>query len=569
MPQHIVIIGAVALGPKAACRFKRLSPDSKVTMIDAGKSISYGGCGIPYFVSGDVSAPEELQTTSFHMIRNQEFFRTTKGVEALTRTRALAIDRKNKTVRVRNEENGQERDISYDKLVLAMGSTPRRPPFEGTDLDGVFTVASLDEAVDIREKVTKGEVEKAVVIGAGFIGLEMAEALADMWGIETSVVEIADQILPGLVSKNLAPMAVKQMQDNGVSFYFSEKVVRIEGEGKVERVVTDKRTLEADMVIMAAGVRPNSDLAKAAGLDVSEHGGVIVDERLQTSDPNIFAGGDLIQVKNRVMGKPGYLPMGSMANRQGRVIGDNLAGGTSRFGGVVGSFCVKLFELAAAGAGLSIEAAKRAGYDAINVHMSQLDRAHFYPNKGLMYLDLVVEKKTARVLGIQGVSNMGDALIGRINVVASMLKDRPTVRELSNVEMAYSPPFAAAMDIINSLGNVADNILAGRNRGVGLDEFQAMWAERENGKRVFLDCRSIGDAEKFLEKYPSSYWMSIPQEDLAERMDEVPRDKEVVLICNTGARSYEAQVMLDNIGVTNTKNLQGGMASAKMWGIDI
>ena len=568
MPQNIVVIGAVALGPKAACRFKRLEPESKVVMVDRDDIISYGGCGIPYFISGDVSDPSHLQETSFHMLRDKTFFKDAKDIDILTRTEALNINRREKYVVIKNLDTREESTLPFDKLVLATGSRPKRLDILGIDLDGVFTVSNMNAAIAIKERISSGQVEKALVIGGGFIGLEMAEALTDMWGIETTVVEITDQLLPGLISRNLAQIVKHHMEEKEVSILLEERVERLEGSDRVERAVTTSGTLDADLVIVSVGVEPNSDLARAAGLDVSPKGAIVVNSKMQTSDPDIYAGGDCVEVINLISGKPGYYPLGSMANRQGRIIGTNLAGGHAEFPGAVGSLVVKVFDLSIAATGLSIETARQEGLDAISALVIQFDRAHFYPEKDLMTLELVVEKTSGRVLGIQGVGPMDQGTVGRINAVASILKYKPTVEDISNLELAYSPPFSAAMDILNALGNTAENILAGKNRVVDVDEFDELWNQRESGDVVFLDCRGWGNAEPFVNKYPQ-HWQSIPQDELRARMAEVPRDKKLVLICNTGVRSYEAQVTLDEMGITDSCNLQGGVACLKKWGLDL
>lgn len=569
MSQHIVVIGGVALGPKAACRFKRVEPGSTVTMIDQSSLISYGGCGIPYYVSGDVSDAIELSKTSFHMVRDPQFFKEVKGVDVQILTKATKIDRENKHVEVENVTTGEKASLSYDKLVIATGASPRKLGLPGEDLDGVSYVCNPEDAVRIREGIAKGQVGSAVIVGAGFIGLEMAESFADMWGVETTVVEITDQIMPRLVSPALATMGQKHMEEEGVNFHFGEVVESIEGEdGKVKRVITNKRTIDADTVIISAGVVPNSQLAEDAGLNCHQLGGVFVDEYMRTNDPDIYCGGDCVITKNLITGQPAFLPLGSMANRQGRVIGTNLAGGETKFEGVVGSFVVKLFETSIAGTGLSLEAAKHAGFDAISVLLVQLDRAHFYPTKELMTLEMVVEKGTRRVLGVQGFGSSGDAMVGRINAVAAILKSEPTIDDISNMELAYSPPFAAAMDILNTLANLADNALLGINLGVGPDGFQEMWDKREQGECYFLDCREEPDAEPHMEKNPGQ-WNNIPQGELSGRLQEVPKDKPVVLVCNTGARSYEAMITLTDNGFENVINVHGGMAAIKKYGVDV
>lgn len=568
MPQNIVIIGAVALGPKAACRFKRLEPDSKVTMIDQDNLISYGGCGIPYFISGDVSDPDQIQSTSFHMLRDEKFFLDTKDIEVMTKTRALSIDRKKKSVLIQNIKDNTQKELAYDKLILGTGSSPKKPAVPGSELEGIFSVSNLDKAIAIKKEIAEGKVERAVIIGAGAIGLEIAESLADLWGIETTVVEIMDQILPGIISPNMARMCRHHMEENGVSFCLGQKVQRFEGENRVQKVITDKKSLDTDLVIVAAGVKPNTELAAKAGLEISTAGAIVVNNRMQTSDPDIYAGGDCVEVTNLITGKPGYWPLGSLANRQGRVIGTNLAGGKATFEGAVGSFVIKLFDISAASAGLSIETAQKEGFDAISAFVVQFDHAHFYPEKDLMYLELVAEKGTGRVLGIQGLGNAADGTVGRIQAVAPLLKYGITVEDIGNLELPYSPPFSSAMDILNALGNTAENILAGKNRVIDADEFADWWEKRDRGDTLFLDCREWGNAQPFVEKYPE-VWKSIPQGELRTRLAEVPRDKNLVLICNTGVRSYEAQITLDKNGIRDTYNIQGGMAAVKKWGLEL
>jgi NADPH-dependent 2,4-dienoyl-CoA reductase/sulfur reductase-like enzyme/rhodanese-related sulfurtransferase len=571
MPQHIVIIGAVALGPKAAARFKRLEPDSSVTLVDKGRLISYGGCGIPYYVSGDVSDASELQSTAFHMLRDAEFFRKTKGVDVRTETEALGIDRAAKTVRLRHLPTGREENLAYDKLVLATGSTPNALPVPGAHLAGVHAVSGLEAAQEIRARVSAGGVARAVVVGAGFIGLEMAAALADLWGIETTVVEFRDQILPGVAGPGLARMAQRHMEEKGVRFRLGEQVRAFvdaeDTKGTVARVVTGTAELAAELVIVAVGVTPNSRLAAQAGLSVSDRGGVRVDETLRTSDPDIYAGGDCVELPHRLTGRAAYLPLGSLANRQGRIIGSNLAGGAARFEGVVGTWCVKLFDLAAAGTGLTLPAARAAGFDAVRVHVSQLDRAHFYPDKGLMSLELVAERGTGRVLGMQGASPMGDALVGRVNVVSALLPGKVTVSGLGGLEMAYAPPFAAALDILNVLGNAAENILAGHNRGIDAEAFAALWTAADGEGPLFLDCREQADARALSARFPER-WRNIPQGELKDRLAELPRHRPIVLVCNTGARSYEAFVTLAHAGFGDVVSVEGGMTALLATGMD-
>jgi NADPH-dependent 2,4-dienoyl-CoA reductase/sulfur reductase-like enzyme/rhodanese-related sulfurtransferase len=567
MAKQVIVIGAVALGTKAACRLKRLSPETEVIVLDKDEKISYGGCGIPYYISGDVAEAEALQSTAFHMVRDAEFFRKIKGLTVMNGTEVLSIDRKNKQVLARTTK-GEDLTLPYDELVIGTGSRPRNLNIPGQELNRIYPVGNLQDAINIKALIAEGQVETAVIVGAGFIGLEMAEALSDMWGIDTSVIEMADRIMPGNVSRPMAQMAMKALENNGVSIYLEERVLRFEGEGRVERVVTDKRTLDADIVIMAVGIQPCSELAVGAGLEIGKTGAIKVNERLQTSDPNIYAGGDCAEVINLVSGLPGFYPMGSIANRHGRIIGTNLAGGHAQIEGAIGSFVVKLFDTSLAGTGLTLDAAKKAGLDAMSVRTGALDRAHFYPHKEFMFLELVFERESRRILGIQGFGTSGDAMVGRINAVAAILKYKPVLADISNMEFAYSPPFSSAMDIVNALANVAENALEGRLKTMDHDTFNQLWANDADTDVFYLDCRERGDATAFLDKYPGR-WHNIPQGEIKDRVDEIPKGKNIVLLCNTGMRSYEAQLNLREMGIDTTRSVEGGMKMLQTWGLDI
>lgn len=567
MSLNVVIIGAVAAGPKAGCRIKRLLPEATVTMVDRDDFISYGGCGIPYYVSGDVPDLKGLMSTSFHMTRDVAFFQNAKGVATLSSTEALAIDRAAKTVRVRHLPTGQESDLPYDKLVIATGSNPFIPPIPGAELAGVYPVANLHHAQAIKDMVAQGQVGSAVVIGAGATGLEMAEALADLWGIEVHILEMAPQVLPGLADPDMARMMQTHLsaQEN-ITLHLGAKVERLldGGEGKVSGVLVDGQTLEADLVILATGVRPNSQLAAQAGLELTPNGAIAVNKQMQTSDPDIFSAGDCACTLNQLTGQPMYVAAGSLANRQGRVAGSNVCGHNDQFPGVLGSFCIKLFGLSLARTGLDMAKAGQAGIAAIPALVVQPDRAHFHPDQKLMYLKLFVETGTRKLLGCTALGENGDAVVDKVNSVAGLLARGGVIEDLSNIEVCYSPPLGAAMDILNSAANVADNLLAGLMQPLTLDEFSQRLGQRGQHECLFLDVRGPDNATPFVQALAPD-WVNIPGETLAARLDEVPKDKDVVLVCNSGTRSYEAQVLLKSAGFKNTVNLCGGMAALKRW----
>ncbi len=569
MAEKILVVGGVALGPKAAARCKRLMPDAQVTLVDENVFISYGGCGIPYYVSGEIQNLNDLRSTPYHTVRDAEFFRDMKGITVRTQTLATAIDRAAKTLAVKNVVTGQEEKLPYDKLVLATGASPRVPPVEGKDLRNVLSLTRLEAAGAIRSACEEGKITEAVIVGGGFIGLEAAVALADMWGVKCSVVEMVDQILPGVLSHSVAQMAAHDCAAHKVDVYTGEKVVRLEGkDGAVSKVVTDKRELNAQLVIFAAGFIPNGQIAKDAGLEVAPFGAIVVDRHMRTSDPSIYAGGDCVAIKNIITDKIGYLPLGSMANRQGRVIGTNLAGGNASFPGYVGSWAVKLFDLSFCGVGLTVERARKEGFDAISVSVEQFDHAHFYPEKAMMTLELVVDKATSRVLGMQGACADGDSLKARVDAVAAALQySKPTVEDISNLEIAYAPPFASAMDVVNVVANVADNALAGRFTPVTGDQFIDLWKNRKENHVFFIDARPAAAGRAVQEKHPD--WHAIPLEEVAARANEVPKDRPVAIICNTGLRAYDSLLVLARHGITDVVNSTGGMQSVIKMGLSV
>ncbi|MEN8141088.1 MAG: FAD-dependent oxidoreductase [Thermodesulfobacteriota bacterium] len=559
MGEKIVIVGGVAAGPKTACHAKRLMPEAEITIIDQDSLISYGGCGIPYYVSGDVADEDELRKTSFHMTRNEPFFAAAKGVTAMTSTRALAIDRKKRCVKVENVNSGEQQEIPYDKLVIATGSQPFVLPIPGHDLPGVYSISDLHKAIDIKSQLAKGEIGRAVVIGGGAIGLEMAEAFADLWGCETSVVEFMPQLLPRIIDPWFSTMLEKHMAEMGVSIYCGEGASEIKAgkNGRAAQVVTPNRSIDCDIVIMATGVRPRSQLAEEAGLSVSPFG-IVVNDRLQTSDPNIYAAGDCIEVTHMVSGQKFMAPMGSLANREGRIVGDNLAGIATTYPGSMGSFIMKAFERCIGATGLSLDSARQAGFDADAAITAASDRAHFFPTETKIPLQLVFDKRTRRVLGVQAFGPMTDAVLARIDTAAALIGKGGTIDDFSICEMAYAPPFATAMDCLNSAANVADNMQMGRQRNVAIPDFLAWMADFSSQPDwLALDIRHPKEVKPFAEKFGAA-WSTCEYKDVREKYNELSKDKTLIIICDAGTRSYEVQIFLDSVGISNTLVLGGG-----------
>jgi NADPH-dependent 2,4-dienoyl-CoA reductase/sulfur reductase-like enzyme/rhodanese-related sulfurtransferase len=562
MGKKVVIIGGVALGPKVACRIKRLDPTADVVVVDKDEHISYGGCGIPYYVGGDVADIEGLMSTSAHVLRDSRFFAEAKGVEVRIRTEAVRLDRERRVVHLRSLVGGEESELAYDELVLGTGAIPIVPPLPGVDLPGVSVVATLNHAQKIKAAIAKGQVGRAVVIGAGAIGIEMAEALTDLWGVETTLVEMQQQVLPTAIGVDMARVMEAHLREKSVDLRLGTKVLKILGdqEAGVTGVETSAGEIPSDLVILAVGVRPNSRLAKEAGLTIGPIGGIQVDEHLRTSDPKIYAGGDCVEMPHLVSGTPIHLPLGSIANRHGRVIGTNVTGGNATFPGVVGNFCIKIFDLALFTAGLTEDQAQAAGFDAISTVSAQADRAHFYPSQDMMVMKLIACRKTGRILGVESFGSNGDAVKARVDSIAALLPHKPSVADISNLEVAYSPPFASAMDIINSAANALENTIERRHIPVDVGTFLELF---KTEKAKVLDVRSAVQAGPFVEKY-GDRWQNIPQEELAGRIAEVDPDEDTLyLICGSGPRSYEAQLLLRQKGITHTLNIQGGIKMLK------
>ena len=570
MGKKIVIIGGVAAGPKAACRVKRLMQDAEVTIIEQDTLFSYGGCGIPYYVAGDVSDEAELRSTSFHMVRNEDFFENAKGVMIMSGTRAMAIDRKKKTVKVQNVASGEEQEVPYDTLMIATGSKPFILPIPGVDLDGVFTISDLHKAIEIKDRIARGKVDNAVVVGGGATGLEMAEAFKDLWGVKTTVVEFMPQILPGIVDKPFAAMLTKHMRDNEVDVFLNEGAAEIVGEaGKVVGLRTANRTIAADIVIMATGVRPRSEIAVDAGLQISPMGAIVVNERMQTSDPSIYAAGDCIEVMHLVTGKKFYAPLGSLANKEGRVVGDNMAGIPSTFKGAIGSFIMKAFDVCIGATGLSLDAALAEGYAADVALTAPSDRAHFFPTESIVCFQMVFDRRTRKVLGVQGFGPMGDGISARIDAAAAYISMGASIDDFGTLEMAYAPPFSAAIDTINAIAYVAENLCDGRLRKTSLESFLAWMEDFESESEwVVLDIRHLIEASPFVEKFGAEKWLAVPYSEIRARYKELPQNKILIIMCGSGTRSFEIQSFLDSVDYPNTLVVSGGLNMLRRMGVD-
>lgn len=555
MAEHVVIIGGVAAGPKAAARIKRCNPSVKVTVLEQGTHLSYAGCGLPFYIGGMVEKEEELMTTPVGVVRSPAFFKAVKDVDILTGTRADKIDRRNKKVVATNLSTGETLELTYDKLVLATGSSPFKPPLPGLDLDGVFTLSNPVEASQIKERVKKEGINNIVIIGAGLIGLELAETIGALEGTNVSVVELMDWVLPGLLDQDMALLVGRHMRQKGINLMTSTRVQRLEGGQHVSRVITDQGELPADMVIVAAGVKPNVKLAEEAGLELGSTGAIKVNERMQTSDPDIFAGGDCVENIHLITGKPVYTPMGSVANRHGRVVGDNVCGGTERFPGVLGTAIVKVFQFNVGRTGLSQAEAEKLGFTVESFICPAPDRAHFYPGANPVMIKLVADKSTRKLLGAQIIGP--GAVDKRLDVVASALAMGATVDQLAVFDLAYSPPFSTALDALTHAANSLRNKLDGLAKSLNPLEVRRKMSAGE--EFLLLDVRTPGEYQEV--RFPYDNVVFIPLGKLRERAGELPKDRPVIIFCKVSMRGYEAQRILEGLGFDNVYFLEGGIAT--------
>ena len=432
----IVVIGGGAAGLKAAARARRRDPDAEITVIEASEYPSFGRCGLPYYVGGVIHELENLMETTYGAIRDAQYFKKVKDIDVLTKTRAERIDRKRKIVEI--TRNGSSDEIPYDYLVIATGSVPAKLNVPGSDAEGVLSLNSPEDAEKIVEMWMNDEVEHAVIVGGGLIGMECAEAFSRLeFGV--TIVELMDHILPGLLDAEMAALVTKYLESKGVKILTNSSVKEILTDGdRVTGVRVGDKTIDAQMVLVAIGVRPNTKLAKDAGLEIGETGAIKVNEYLQTSDPSIYAGGDCVENKHIVTGKPIYVPLGSTANKHGRVIGDNVTGGKSIFPGVVGTTIFKVFDFNVAKTGLTEKQAIEMGYEPITAVISSPDRLHNFPGQKPIRIKLVADK-TGKLLGAQ-IVGLG-AVDKRIDVIATALHFGATIDDVANLDLAYAPPY--------------------------------------------------------------------------------------------------------------------------------
>lgn len=542
MGEKIFIIGGVAAGTKAAAKIKRENPKAEVVVVTKDEHISYAGCGLPYYIGGVIEEKREL------VVKTPEDFKLLTDIDVFIKHEAVKIDTEGKAVEVKDLSKGEIKTFSYDKLVIATGASPFVPPIEGRDLEGVFSVRTVSDALAIRELVDKGEIKKAVIVGGGFIGLEVAENLHDR-KVDVSIVELVDHILPPF-DQEIALLAQNHMEEEGVHIYTGEKVLSLIGaEGKVQKVVTDQRELEADLVIMSVGVRPNTNLAKEIGVALGSTGAIKVNEYMETNIKDVYAVGDCAESVNLITKQPAWYPMGSTANKMGRVAGINMENEEKDgLKGVLGTTIVKLFKYNAAKTGLSERDAKKAGFEVETALVPANDKAHYYPGYREIITKLIVDKKTHKVLGAQVI---GEGVVDKpIDIIATAITFGARVEDLEKLDLAYAPPFSMAMSSTILAANVLRNKLTGRVQGIGPIELK--------NRRDELQVVDVRDEGSFMiGTVPGA--VNIPSGQLYMRVQELDPHKETVLVCKVGKNAFLSYIKLKELGFENVKILEGGM----------
>ena len=554
MGQKIVVIGGVSAGTKAASRARRRDPQADIVVLEKGEALSYAGCGTPYFIAGTIPDYKDLMATPAGVLRDGAFFRNVKAVTVRNRTLAETIDRKKKVVRAVDLETGERGAFPYDRLVLATGSRPIRPSIPGMELSGVYVLGNLDDARAIRAEIESG-VRTIAIVGGGLIGMEVAESLTER-GSAVTVVEQKDHVLPYLLDPEMALLAEKHLRQKKVSLLTTTSVLRFAGDdrGRVARVLTDRGEIPAELVLVAAGVRPDVSLAREAGLVIGPLGGIVVDDALRTSDPDIFAGGDCVENRHLLTGAPVYAPLGSTANKHGRVIGDNLTGGATRYPGVLGTVILKVFDFNVGCTGLSEQAARRAGFDVETALVAGPDRAHYYPGSKTLFLKGVADRATGRLLGVQAIGP-GDAA-KRIDTAAVAIAHGIPLHEIAMSDLSYAPPYSNALDNLVHLATTLENKIAGL--AAAYTPFEVRAKIDRGDEFVMLDVRT--PAEHREARIDDPRMRFIPLGKLRERAAELPRDREIVAYCKTSLRAYEAQRILEGTGLSAVKFLDGGIA---------
>lgn len=537
----IVIVGGVAGGATAAARLRRLDEQAEIVVFERSGFISYANCGLPYYI-GDVITDSDQLT-----LQTPESFHSRFQVSMKVHHEVTALHPEKHMVSVKNLETGEEFQETYDKLILSPGAKPTKPRLPGTDMEKLFTLRTVEDTLRIKDYIQKSHPKSAILAGGGFIGLELAENLREL-GMEVTIVQRPKQLMNPFDS-DMAAFIHNEMRKHGVKLALGHTVEGFqETQDGVQVLLKDEAPLQADMVVLAIGVTPDTKLAKEAGLELGIKGSILVNEHMQTSAPDIYAVGDAVQVKHYVTGQAALISLAGPANKQGRIAADHICGKNSTYPGSQGSSVIKVFDMTAAVTGVNETNARKAGLDVDKVILSPMSHAGYYPGGKVMTMKVVFEKETYRILGAQIVGYEG--VDKRIDVLATAIHAGMKAQDLAKLDLAYAPPYSSAKDPVNLAGFMIENISDGTLKQFHIEDVKNL---PHDGSVTLLDTRTPGEYQRG----HVDGFVNIPVDNLRERLDEIPKEKPVYVMCQSGLRSYIATRILEGNGYTSY-NFSGG-----------
>lgn len=538
--KKVVIIGGVAGGASAAARLRRLDENAHIVVVERGPYISFANCGLPYYLGGTIQDRAALT------LQTPESFKARFNVDVRVFSEAVSIQPDNKTITIHNHNTGEEYEESYDSLILSMGADAAMPPIPGIDSKKVFTVRNIPDTVAVKTYIEEHQAKKAVVAGGGFIGLEVAENLRDL-GMDVTLVEMADQVIPS-IDADMAAQVHGHMRQKGLHLMLGSALQKIEDTETGVSLTVNGETIDADLLVMAIGVRPASEIAVKAGLPANAKGALIVNSAMETGVDGIYAVGDLIEITHFVTGEKGYIPLAGPANKQGRIAADNICGIPSRYTGTQGSSILKVFDLAVASTGITEKTAKALHLNYEKSFTFSANHATYYPGATNMSIKTIFEKDTGKILGVQIVGN--DGVDKRCDVFATAIRAGMTAKDLTELELCYAPPFGSAKDPVNMAGYVIENMMSGLVKTFHWHDIEKI---SKDPNAFLLDTRN--PMEYMAGTIPG--FVNIPLDSLRDRLDEIPKDKTIYVTCQIGLRGYIAARILMQNGY-DVYNLSGG-----------
>lgn len=538
--KKVVIIGGVAGGASAAARLRRLDENAHIVVVERGPYISFANCGLPYYLGGTIQDRAALT------LQTPESFKARFNVDVRVFSEAVSIQPDNKTITIHNHNTGEEYEESYDSLILSMGADAAMPPIPGIDSKKVFTVRNIPDTVAVKTYIEEHQAKKAVVAGGGFIGLEVAENLRDL-GMDVTLVEMADQVIPS-IDADMAAQVHGHMRQKGLHLLLGSALQKIEDTETGVSLTVNGEPIDADLLVMAIGVRPASEIAVKAGLPANAKGALIVNSAMETGVDGIYAVGDLIEITHFVTGEKGYIPLAGPANKQGRIAADNICGIPSRYTGTQGSSILKVFDLAVASTGISEKTAKALHLNYEKSFTFSANHATYYPGATNMSIKTIFEKDTGKILGVQIVGN--DGVDKRCDVFATAIRAGMTAKDLTELELCYAPPFGSAKDPVNMAGYVIENMMSGLVKTFHWHDIEKI---SKDPNAFLLDTRN--PMEYLAGTIPG--FVNIPLDSLRDRLDEIPKDKTIYVTCQIGLRGYIAARILMQNGY-DVYNLSGG-----------